>query len=77
MCWQVPKNPYAHLELGTAAFRAGKIESAERELRTAYRIGGAAVATSQLLLGQIYYSRRQFEASNLDLEQRPLCLGQP
>jgi len=63
----LPKNAFAHLELGIAAFRAGQLETAERELQTAYRIGGTEVAVSQLLLGHLYLGQKRNLAARMSL----------
>lgn len=74
----LPEDPQARLELGAAAYRAGMLSIAERELQRAYRIGGAEVAVSQLLLGQIYCrggqygkAREAFERFLLDSPNAP------
>ena len=59
----IPNSPLAHLELGIAAFKAGQWKTAERELSTAYQIGGSEAAGAQILLGEIYRSQKKYEAA--------------
>jgi Flp pilus assembly protein TadD len=51
----LPKESDVHLELGNAAFSAAQFALAEREWKTASRLGAAAAAVAQLELGRIYY----------------------
>ncbi|MEP7343220.1 MAG: tetratricopeptide repeat protein [Acidobacteriota bacterium] len=54
-----PDSAFAHLYLGAALAQLKKTADAERELLKAYEIGEKAVATAQLLLGQIYYNQQK------------------
>ena len=54
-----PDSAFAHLYLGAALAQLKKMADAERELLKAYELGGKAVATAQLLLGQLYYNQQK------------------
>lgn len=59
----------AKLYLGIMLAQLNKTSDAERELLKAYQLGGKAVATAQLWLGQIYYSQQKYEPSLKAFEQ--------
>jgi outer membrane protein assembly factor BamD (BamD/ComL family) len=46
-----------------------RMDEAERELIEAYRIGGAQMGGAQLMLGQIYFMRKNYESALLAFEQ--------
>jgi len=58
----IPNSARTHLQLGGALLQVKKMDDAERELLTAYRLGGAQMAGAQLLLGQIYHEQKKYES---------------
>jgi Flp pilus assembly protein TadD len=64
-----PDSAQTHLQLGGALLQIKKMDEAERELFTAYRIGGARMAGAQLMLGQIYYEQKKYESALRAFEQ--------
>jgi len=64
-----PDSALAHLYLGATLAQLKKTPAAERELLRAYELGGKAVATAQLLLGQIYYGQQKYEPALRAFEQ--------
>ena len=54
-----PDSAFAHLYLGATLAQLKKMAEAERELLKAYELSGKAVATAQLLLGQLYYNQQK------------------
>lgn len=65
----LPNSARSHLQLGGALLQIKKIDEAEYELLTAYRIGGAGMAGAQLMLGQIYYEQKKYESALRAFEQ--------
>jgi Flp pilus assembly protein TadD len=53
-------NALAHFNLGTALLQTGKLDEAEPSLRRAYELNGASMAGTQLLLGQIYFNKKDY-----------------
>jgi tetratricopeptide (TPR) repeat protein len=64
-----PDTAIAHLYLGVTFVQLSKNAEAERELSTAYQLGGKSVATSQLLLGQLYHKQQKYELALKAFEQ--------
>jgi len=52
-----PGSPAARLYSGLALLALGNLETAERDLKTAYQIGGAQYALALFHLGQLYMSK--------------------
>lgn len=65
----LPNSARPHLQLGGALLQIKKMDEAERELLTAYRLGGAGMAGAQLLLGQIYHEQKKYESALRAFEQ--------
>jgi Flp pilus assembly protein TadD len=65
----LPNSARTHLQLGGALLQIKKTDEAERELLTAYRLGGAEMAGAQLLLGQIYHEQKKYESALRSYEQ--------
>ncbi|HEU4387606.1 MAG TPA: tetratricopeptide repeat protein [Blastocatellia bacterium] len=55
-----PDNPLAQFNLGAALLDANKLDQAESALRRAYEIKGAEMAGAQLLLGQLYFQKKDY-----------------
>jgi len=64
-----PKAVMAHLQLGVALIQLKRLPEAERELRTAYELGGSSAAAAQFLLGQAYYLEVKYEQAIRAFEQ--------
>ena len=58
---QEPENALAHFNLGAALMQDGKFDEAEKALLRAYEIKGAGMAGTNLLLGQLYYQKRDYQ----------------
>lgn len=58
-----------HLQLGGALLQVGKVDEAERELTTAYKIGGSQMGGAQLMLGHIYFQARKYESARYAFER--------
>ena len=56
-----PENALAHFNLGAALLQDGKLDEAEKALLRAYEIKGAGMAGTNLLLGQLYYQKRDYQ----------------
>ncbi|HJQ68157.1 MAG TPA: tetratricopeptide repeat protein [Blastocatellia bacterium] len=56
-----PQNALAHFNLGAALLQDGKLLEAEAALQRAYEIKGARMAGTQLLLGQLYYQKQEYQ----------------
>lgn len=56
-----PSSASAHLVLGYALIKNGQSAEAEASLQTAYKIGGAGAAESQLYLATAYEKQRKFQ----------------
>jgi tetratricopeptide (TPR) repeat protein len=65
----LPNASRVHLQLGAALLELNEMEDAERELKTAYRLGGPVLGGAQLLLGQIYYAQKKYELARQAFEQ--------
>jgi len=65
----LPNSARTRLQLGGALLQIKKVDEAERELLTAYRIGGPGMAGAQLMLGQIYYEQKKYESALRAFEQ--------
>lgn len=52
-----PGSPAARLYSGLALLALGNLESAEKDLKTAYQVGGAQYALALFHLGQLYMSK--------------------
>jgi len=64
-----PDGANTHVQLGAALMQLQQADRAERELVRAYQLAGAGVGIAQLLLGQIYYAERKFDAAEKAFEQ--------
>ena len=64
-----PNSARSHLQLGGALLQVNRISEAERELLAAYQIGGTQMGGAQLMLGQIYFMRQNFESALRAFEQ--------
>jgi tetratricopeptide (TPR) repeat protein len=64
-----PDSAAPHLYLGAALMQLDKLPDAEKELLKAYQLGGKAVASSQLLLGQLFYKQQKYEPALKAFEQ--------
>jgi Flp pilus assembly protein TadD len=56
-----PEKALAHVNHGAALLQDGKLDEAERALLRAYEIKGAGMAGTNLLLGQLYYQKRDYQ----------------
>jgi tetratricopeptide (TPR) repeat protein len=65
----IPKSPRIHLQFGGALLQVGRLDEAERELLSAYRIGGKQMGGAQLMLGQIYFMGKKYESALRAFEQ--------
>jgi Flp pilus assembly protein TadD len=65
----LPNAPRIHLQLGIALMQLNRLEEAEKELQTAYRLGGAQIGGVQLLLGQLYYTQKRYELAKQAFER--------
>jgi tetratricopeptide (TPR) repeat protein len=73
-----PDSALANFNLGSALLQTGNLDEAEKLLRRAYQIKGAAMAGAQLQLGMVYYQKKEypkaieaFEAYLRDLPDAP------
>ena len=55
-----PDSALAQLDLGGALLQTGGLDEAENSLRRAYEIKGAVMAGAQLLLGQLYFQKKDY-----------------
>src|SRR5215216_6613243 len=65
----IPNSARTHLQLGGALLQVSRLDEAERELLSAYRIGGTRMGGAQLMLGQIYFMQKKFESALRAFEQ--------
>jgi tetratricopeptide (TPR) repeat protein len=56
-----PDNAAALFNLGTALLQAGKLDEAEKRLLRAYEIRGSSMPGAQLMLGQLYFQKKDYE----------------
>lgn len=55
-----PGSALAQLDLGGALLQVGHLDEAEAALRRAYEIKGSVMAGAQLLLGQLYFQKKDY-----------------
>ena len=55
-----PDSALAQLDLGGALLQTGALDEAETSLRRAYEIKGSVMAGAQLLLGQLYFQKKDY-----------------
>lgn len=55
-----PDSALAQLDLGGALLQTGGLDEAEASLRRAYEIKGSVMAGAQLLLGQLYFQKKDY-----------------
>jgi Flp pilus assembly protein TadD len=55
-----PDNALAQLNYGIALLQLGELDEAERSLVRAYKIEGAKMAGAQLMLGQVYFQKKNY-----------------
>jgi len=65
----IPDSARTHLQLGGALLQLRKLNDAERELLTAYRLGGPQLGGAQLMLGQIYFLEKKYQSALTAFEQ--------
>jgi len=65
----MPESARTHLQLGGALLQVKRLNEAEKELLTAYRIGGASMGGAQLMLGQIYFMQEKYDVAQRAFEQ--------
>lgn len=65
----LPGSARSHLQLGGALLQVNRMSDAERELLEAYKIGGPQMGGAQLMLGQIYFIRKNYEEAMKAFEQ--------
>ncbi|HEU4386604.1 MAG TPA: tetratricopeptide repeat protein [Blastocatellia bacterium] len=56
-----PDNPVAQMTLGSALVQTGELDAAEKALLRAYQLKGSAMPGAQLLLGQVYFQKKDLE----------------
>jgi len=64
-----PKAATAHLLLGGSFLQLNRLPEAEKALLRAYELGGAALGTAQMFLGQLYLMQQKPEAALRAFEQ--------
>jgi len=64
-----PKAATARLILGASFLQLNRLPEAEKELLAAYQLGGAALGTAQMFLGQLYLMQQKPEAALRAFEQ--------
>ncbi len=64
-----PDNAQTHFQLGVSYSLLNNAEEAERELKAAYRLGGASVGSAQFLLGQLYFTQKRYAQAREAFEQ--------
>jgi predicted Zn-dependent protease len=55
-----PDNALAQFSLGTALLQIGSLDPAETALRRAYEIKGSQMPGAQLLLGELYFQKKDY-----------------
>lgn len=55
-----PDSALAHFNLGAALLESGALDEAESALRRAYEIKGASIPGAQLILGQVYFKKKDY-----------------
>ncbi|MEK6302619.1 MAG: tetratricopeptide repeat protein [Acidobacteriota bacterium] len=55
-----PDNALAHFNLGTALFQSGSLDKAETALSRAYALKQSEMPGAQLLLGDLYFQRKEY-----------------
>jgi tetratricopeptide (TPR) repeat protein len=65
----IPNAARIHLQLGGALLQLGRLDDAQRELLSAYRLGGPQMGGAQLMLGQIYFMEKKYESAQHAFEQ--------
>ncbi|HXI89727.1 MAG TPA: tetratricopeptide repeat protein [Blastocatellia bacterium] len=65
----IPDSARTHLQLGGALLQLRRLADAERELTTAYRLGGPQLGGAQLMLGQIYFMEKKYVNALTSFEQ--------
>lgn len=65
----LPNSARTHLQLGGALLQLGRLTEAERELVTAYQLGGREMGGAQFLLGQVYFLSKKYESAMRAFEQ--------
>jgi Flp pilus assembly protein TadD len=65
----IPNAARIQLQLGGALLQIGRLDDAERELLSAYRLGGTQLGGAQLMLGQIYFMQKKYENAQQAFEQ--------
>jgi len=65
----IPESARTHLQLGGALLQLRRLDDAERELITAYRLGGAELGGAQLMLGQIYFMEKKYQSALIAFER--------
>jgi tetratricopeptide (TPR) repeat protein len=63
-----PANALAQFNLGVALFQASNLDEAETVLLNAYKIAGAKMAGAQLMLGQVYFQKENYEKAIASFE---------
>jgi Flp pilus assembly protein TadD len=56
-----PNNSAALFNLGTALLQVGKLDEAEKALLRAYEIRGSSMPGAQMMLGQLYFNKKDYE----------------
>ena len=64
-----PNAATAHLLLGASLLQLNRLPEAEKELVRAYELGGPALGTAQMFLGQLYLMQQKPEAALRAFEQ--------
>jgi tetratricopeptide (TPR) repeat protein len=59
-CKSEPDNALAQFNFGAALLQAGSLDQAEAALRLAYQIKGSEMAGAQLLLGDLYFQKKDY-----------------
>jgi Flp pilus assembly protein TadD len=59
-CKAEPDNALAQFNLGAALLQSGSLDRAEGALWTAYRLKGSEMAGAQLLLGDLYFQKKDY-----------------